>query len=92
VACERVFNYLSNQRAKVDVTVQVQVIYKARNCRALFDWSEFGRQLLSNYVDQYEAEHGEMAGGEDVELPLGAAWGSSAVRWRWLARPRPLAA
>lgn len=56
-----------------EVYYKLRAIYKhqLRSPDGIEGWSEFGRQLLSDYVDQYEAQHGEMTGGEDVELPPG---------------------
>ena len=56
-----------------DVYYKLRAIYKhqLRTPDGIEGWSEFGRQLLRDYVDQYEHEHGEMTGGENVELPAG---------------------
>jgi hypothetical protein len=52
---------------------KLRAIYKhqLRSADGIEGWSEFGRHLLSHYVDQYEQAHGEMTGGETVELPPG---------------------
>lgn len=56
-----------------DVYYKLRAIYKHQlhAPNGIEGWSEFGRQLLRNYVEQYERQHGEMTGGEDVELPSG---------------------
>ena len=60
-----------------DVYFKLRAIYKhqLRSPDGLEGWSEFGRQLLRDYVEQYEQTHGEMTGGEDVELPVGRRLG-----------------
>lgn len=61
-----------------DVYFKLRAIYKhqLRGPDGIEGWSEFGRQLLRDYVQQYENEHGEMTGGEDVELPPGRRVGT----------------
>lgn len=56
-----------------DVYFKLRAIYKhqLRSADGIEGWSEFGRQLLRDYVEEYEDAHGEMTGGEDVELPPG---------------------
>lgn len=56
-----------------DVYHSLRAIYKHQlhTAEGIEGWSEFGRHLLRNYVDQYEQVHGEMAGGEEIELPTG---------------------
>ncbi len=56
-----------------DVYYALRAIYKHQLHRpgGIEGWSEFGRHLLRDYVDQYEQQHGDMTGGEDVELPPG---------------------
>ena len=56
-----------------DVYYKLRAIYKhqLRTPNGIEGWSEFGRQLLRDYVDHYEQQHGEMTGGENVELPAG---------------------
>ncbi len=57
-----------------DVYYKLRAIYKhqLRSADGIEGWSEFGRAVvLQTFVDQYEQAHGEMAGGEDVELPTG---------------------
>lgn len=60
-----------------DVYYKLRAIYKhqLRTPEGIEGWSEFGRQLLRDFVDQYEKQHGEMTGGEDVELPAGRRMG-----------------
>ena len=62
----------------VDVYHKLRAIYKhqLRSPDGIEGWSEFGRALLRDYVEGYEQEHGEMTGGEDVELPAGRRVGS----------------
>src|SRR5206468_2947503 len=45
-----------------DVYYKLRAIYKhqLRTADGIEGWSEFGRKLLRDYVDQYEREHGEM--------------------------------
>jgi hypothetical protein len=61
-----------------DVYYKLRAIYKHQlhSPDGIEGWSEFGRQLLRNFVEQYESEHGEMTGGEDVELPPGRRVGT----------------
>ena len=56
-----------------DVYYALRAIYKHQlhSPDGIEGWSEFGRHLLRDYVDQYEKQHGDMTGGEDVELPPG---------------------
>lgn len=57
-----------------DLYYKLRAIYKDQLHRpgGIEGWSEFGREvLLRQFVDQYEQAHGEMSGGEDVELPAG---------------------
>ncbi len=60
-----------------DVYYKLRAIYKhqLRSPDGIEGWSEFGRQLLRDIVEQYEKEHGEMTGGENVELPAGRRMG-----------------
>lgn len=61
-----------------DVYYKLRAIYKhqLRSADGVEGWSEFGRAVvLQAFVDQYEQVHGEMAGGEDVELPTGRRLG-----------------
>lgn len=61
-----------------DVYYKLRAIYKhqLRSADGIEGWSEFGRAVvLQSFVDQYEQVHGEMAGGEDVELPTGRRLG-----------------
>jgi hypothetical protein len=60
-----------------DVYFKLRAIYKhqLRSPDGIEGWSEFGRQLLRDYVEKYEQAHGEMTGGEDVELPAGRRLG-----------------
>lgn len=61
-----------------DVYYKLRAIYRHQlhTPGGIEGWSEFGRQLLRNYVVQYEQQHGEMTGGENVELPPGRRVGS----------------
>lgn len=56
-----------------DTYYALRAIYKhqLRTPNGVEGWSEWGRQLLCKFVEQYEAEHGAMTGGEDVKLPAG---------------------
>ncbi len=56
-----------------DVYYSLRAIYKhqLRSVDGIEGWSEFGRKLLRDYVDQYEQVHGEMVGGQEVTLPTG---------------------
>ncbi len=56
-----------------DVYYALRAIYRHQlhSPDGIEGWSEFGRHLLRDYVDQYERQHGDMTGGEDVELPPG---------------------
>jgi hypothetical protein len=57
---------------------KLRAIYKhqLRSPDGIEGWSEFGRAVvLQQFVDQYEKEHGEMTGGEHVELPAGRRMG-----------------
>lgn len=57
-----------------DLYFKLRAIYKhqLRRPDGIEGWSEFGRQLLRDYVAAYENEHGEMTGGETVKLNPGA--------------------
>jgi hypothetical protein len=61
-----------------DVYHKLRAIYRhqLRSPDGIEGWSEFGRHLLRGYVEQYEQEHGQMTGGEDVELPPGRRVGT----------------
>lgn len=61
-----------------DVYYKLRAIYKhqLRTPEGIEGWSEFGRQLLRDYVEGYEQAHGAMSGGENVELPPGRRIGS----------------
>ncbi len=57
-----------------DIYFKLRAIYKhqLRSAEGVEGWSEFGRAVvLQRFVDSYEQVHGEMSGGEDVELPSG---------------------
>jgi hypothetical protein len=60
-----------------DVYFKLRAIYKhqLRRPDGIEGWSEFGRQLLRDYVERYEQAHGEMTGGENVKLPAGRRMG-----------------
>jgi hypothetical protein len=39
-------------------------------------WSEWGRTVLEEFVNQYEQVHGDMSGGQDVKLRAGRIAGT----------------
>lgn len=58
---------------------KLRAIYKhqLRSADGVEGWSEFGRAVvLQRFVEQYEQVHGEMTGGEAVELPSGRTVGT----------------
>lgn len=56
-----------------DVAGKLKAIYKDQLHRpgGVEGWSEWGRSLLAEIVTQYEQRHGDMSGGEDVQLRAG---------------------
>jgi len=56
-----------------EINAKLRAIYKHQLHQAggVEGWSEWGRGVLQQIVDQYEQVHGEMTGGEDVHLQPG---------------------